>query len=114
MDPTSGASREKVMKVSEGNRSPRNKPRVLASLAEAIILQSIEDLWLDKEKSNCLNFFTGEGFHICAKLSGMDFHDKVKVLTLVKNLSDKMRVRQHGVCGRITRRRNVVEEKAVV
>jgi len=86
----------------------------MESLAEAIILQSIEDLWLDKEKTNCLNFFAGEGFHICARLSGLDFDNQVKVLTLVKNISNKLLGSRHGTHGRMIKRRNFVAEKALM
>ncbi len=55
-------------------------------LADAIILQAIEDLWVGKEREKCINFFTGEEFNICAGMAGMNFHDKVKVLNLVWNI----------------------------
>lgn|GEM_PF-1315168 len=58
----------------------------IKSLSEAIILQAIEDLWIKKEKESCINFFTGEEFNICAGMAGMNFHDKVKVLDLCRNI----------------------------
>ncbi|MGD0283888.1 MAG: hypothetical protein ABSB95_16190 [Dissulfurispiraceae bacterium] len=58
----------------------------IRKLADAIMLQAIEDLWIPKEREKCINFFTGEEFNICAGMSGMNFHDKVKVLNLVGNI----------------------------
>lgn len=52
-------------------------------LAEAILLQALEDLWLDGEKANCIAFFSGEEFHTCSKIAGMSSNDKVKILNLV-------------------------------
>ncbi len=84
------------------------------SLAEAIILQSIEDLWIENEKSRCIDFFTGEGFHTCAKMAGMDFDEQVKVLNLVKNISNKIKKAEHGSRGVRVKRGNVSEEAVLV
>ncbi len=119
MDANSDGMRNKIMKsnsdkakTTDGSSSLRKKrPGALSSLAEAIILQSIEDLWLEKEKSDCMNFFTGEGFHIYAKLSCMDFPDQVKVLTLVKNIYGKIRSNQQKKRSRTLKQRTFSEEK---
>jgi hypothetical protein len=81
-------------KSNQGNSTVRAK-----TLAEAIILQSIEDLWCENERSKCISFFTGEGFHICAKMAGMDFDEQVKVLNLVKNISNKIKNKKPASTG---------------
>jgi hypothetical protein len=52
-------------------------------LAEAIILQSIEDLWNRQQKKDCVAFFEGAGFHLCAEMSNMNTFHKKKLLKLI-------------------------------
>jgi hypothetical protein len=56
-------------------------------LAEAIMLQAIEDLWIATEKESCITFFTGKEFHICAEMAAMDFDEKVGVFDLVSSIT---------------------------
>jgi len=56
-------------------------------LAEAILLQSMEDLWVDEERSNCIDFFSGEGFRVCSEIAGMNSDDKVKILNMVGDIT---------------------------
>ena len=69
------------------------KQKALASqikgLAEAILLQLLEDLWIDKERSRCMDFFIGEGFSICSEIAGMSSDDKLKILNMVKDIIDQ-------------------------
>ena len=58
-------------------------------LAEVILLQSLEDLWIEEERSKCIDFFSGEEFHICSKIAGMSSDDKIKILNLVKAIIDQ-------------------------
>ncbi len=58
----------------------------LKGLAEGIILQSIEDLWNESYRGECIAFFTGREFGICAEMAGMDLQDQLKVLNLVKSV----------------------------
>jgi hypothetical protein len=44
----------------------------LKELAEGIILQSIEDLFDDDERSGCVALFRSKEFTICAEMAGMD------------------------------------------
>ncbi len=67
-------------------KSPRSQIR---GLAEAILLQSMEDLWIDEERSDCIDFFSGEGFRICSGIAGMSSDDEVKVLNMVGNIIDQ-------------------------
>ena len=55
----------------------------MKSLAEAIIMQSITDLWTEDERENCLKFFKGEDFSVCAEMAGMKLPDQIKLMTLV-------------------------------
>jgi hypothetical protein len=54
-------------------------------LAEAVILQSIEDLWSEDHREGCIKFFSGEDFRSCAQLAGMDISDQIKILGLLKD-----------------------------
>jgi hypothetical protein len=54
----------------------------VAYLAEAIILQSIQDLWDQEHRQSCIEFFTGEDFRTCAALAGMSTSDQIKILNM--------------------------------
>jgi hypothetical protein len=55
------------------------------SLAEAIILQSIEDLWNPVCKRGRLKFFEGDGFTFCSELAGISY---MKQLAMFRMLAD--------------------------
>ena len=55
------------------------------SLAEAIILQSIEDLWNPVCKRGSLRFFEGDGFALCSELAGISY---IKQLAMFRMLAD--------------------------
>jgi hypothetical protein len=55
----------------------------IRNLAEAIILQSVEDLWVAKQKDDCLTFFYGERFGMCAEIAGMNTYEQATMLQLV-------------------------------
>jgi len=52
-------------------------------LAEAIILQSIEDLWNRQQKKDCVAFFEGEGFHFCAGTAGINMFQRRRLIKLI-------------------------------
>ena len=58
----------------------------LKGLAEGILLQSIEDLWSENHRGECIAFFAGRDFSICAEIAGMNLADQLKVLNLVKTI----------------------------
>jgi hypothetical protein len=58
----------------------------LKGLAEGIILQSIDDLWVKRHNEDCIAFFKGAGFSDCAKMAGMTTSDQIRLLNLVKNI----------------------------
>lgn len=72
------------MKLAEMTKAKKKKGQVMAlkSLVEGIILQSFADLWITEENNDCIKFFTGEGFKICADIAGINLHDQVKLLDL--------------------------------
>lgn len=58
----------------------------LKDLAEGIIIQSLEDLWIDKEREESLDFFRGEGFSICTEAAGMDLYEQVRLFNLANSI----------------------------
>ena len=54
-------------------------------LAEAVILQSIEDLWNPVCKRGSLMFFQSDGFILCSELAGISY---VKQLVMLRMLAD--------------------------
>jgi hypothetical protein len=47
-------------------------------LAEAVLLQTIEDLWNKKQQITCFSFFTGQGFTLCADIAAIEIPDREK------------------------------------
>jgi hypothetical protein len=62
---------------------------IIKNLAEAIILQSVEDLWDAKQKGECLTFFYSESFGMCAEIAGMDKDEQATILQLVSTSSQE-------------------------
>jgi hypothetical protein len=58
-------------------------------IAEAIILQAIEDLWSAAHRKESIEFFTGEGFAICARIAGMGLYKKLKLIQAIKKAVQK-------------------------
>jgi hypothetical protein len=63
--------------------------RQAEKIAEAIILQAIEDLWSDVHRQESIEFFTGEGFAICARIAGMGLYEKLKLIQAIKKSIQK-------------------------
>lgn len=55
----------------------------IESLAEAVILQSLEDLWSSDHENESREFFSGEGFKLCAEIAGIDATKKCKLLEML-------------------------------
>jgi hypothetical protein len=66
----------------------KKKSACLKSLMERIILQSLEDLWTPGERDECINFFRGERFGICAEMAGMSLYEQAKLLNLANKIID--------------------------
>jgi hypothetical protein len=60
----------------------------LKSLAEGIIVQSMEDLWDENQREDCILFFRSEEFRTCAELAGFSLAEQVKLLDMVKEVLD--------------------------
>lgn len=61
------------------------------TLAEAIILQSMEDLWDGKERADALRFFDGEGFSACAKIAGLNFFEQLRLYNMANKMIGRKR-----------------------
>ncbi len=66
-----------------GRSLPPVRKESMKALAEAMILQSMEDFWSSAYKNESMEFFKGEGFHICAEMAGMGREDQMKVLQML-------------------------------
>ena len=53
------------------------------SLAEAIILQSIEDLWNPVCRKGSLLFFEGDGFALCSELAEISYIKQLAMLRML-------------------------------
>lgn len=60
----------------------------VTSLAEGIILQSIEDLWSSEHGRESLDFFSSGEFRSCAEMAGMSLVEQVRVLKMVREVAD--------------------------
>ena len=58
------------------------------SLAEGIILQSIEDLFSSEHINGSMDFFRGEEFRSCAEMAGMSMLEQVRVLNMIRKVTD--------------------------
>ena len=76
----------KWMSSTYNANSGKGETMGLKGLAEAIILQSIEDLWDDRLKEGCITFFKGKDFRACADAAGMNMTAQVKLLHMVKDV----------------------------
>jgi len=52
-------------------------------LAEAVILQSIEDLWSKDAREESINFFKKSGFVKYAAIASMTTEDRLKLLNII-------------------------------
>ncbi len=95
------------------NGSKRNSRIVqrksLTALAEAIILQSLEDLWSKTQKNKSLEFFTGEGFHICAEMAGMKIMDRIRLLGMLRKLDGSTFDSRHSKKVKLLMKRKINE-----
>jgi len=75
--------------------SRAKKTRVIKNLAEAIILQSLEDIWSPAYKKESRDFLSGKGFKICSEIAGLDTIRQYKVINLLGGKSNGNRIRGH-------------------
>jgi hypothetical protein len=82
------ASADKPVKAAQREQR-RSRQRKLRALAEAIILQSIEDLWSKTKRKESIAFFTGYGFSLCADMAGMKVVDRLRLFRMLRKLDCK-------------------------
>lgn len=70
----------------------------LRNLAEAIILQAIEDLWNIDHRKESIEFFKGEAFRRYLGMAGMDHREKLRLLGLINGVSKKSNVMRLPGC----------------
>lgn len=66
------------------------------SLAEAVILQSVEDLWSQSHRDESKDFFEGDGFKICAEIAGMNSIKQLKFKYLLGGNTHVRRIKSHN------------------
>ncbi len=72
---------EKIAKKPES--APNKDYSGIKTLAEAVILQAMEDLWSKTHRQKSIEFFRGDGFKHYADLAGMSAADRTKLLKMV-------------------------------
>lgn len=55
----------------------------IRALAEAVILQAIEDLYSPTTRAQSIEFFRGEGFSTYAELAGMNEVEKLRLIMML-------------------------------
>ena len=69
----------------------------MKAMAEAIILQSIEDLWDEAHRNESLEFFRGGGFDFYAGIAGLGPAEKLKLLGMFERQLEGESRGEHGV-----------------
>lgn len=54
----------------------------LNNLAEAVILQALEDMWDERYFKESISFFQGKAFHIWSNIAGLDVYKQYTILLL--------------------------------
>jgi len=64
--------------------SQKVKSRI-KSLAEAVILQAIEDLFDPSERIKSIDFFKGKNFSLCAEMAGLNAVGQIMIIRMLVN-----------------------------
>jgi hypothetical protein len=56
------------------------------ALAEAVILQAMEDLWSDTHREKSIEFFEGDGFKYFAGMAGMGAVERLRLVKMLGGL----------------------------
>jgi hypothetical protein len=72
--------------ISEGSQKVKTR---IKSLAEAVILQAIEDLFDPSERKKSINFFKSENFSLCAETAGLSAVDQIRMIRMLVNQGSK-------------------------
>ena len=70
--------------------------RKIRALAEAVILQSIEDLWSKTKRKKSIEFFMGDGFSLCADMAGMKVVERLRLLRMLRKLDPRLFDSRHS------------------
>lgn len=72
--------------ISVSGQKAKNR---IKALAEAVILQSIEDLFDPLQRGKCIDFFKGEDFRLCAEIAGLSALDQIRIIRMLVDTSLK-------------------------
>lgn len=61
----------------------------IQALGEAIILQSIEDLFNSLQRKKSIEFFKSESFSLCAEIAGLSTVDQIRLIRMLVNADFK-------------------------
>jgi hypothetical protein len=64
------------------------------NLAEAVILQSLEDLCSEKDIRESIGFFRKDGFKLYAGIAQMSMAERIKLLKLVDGILKQRRIKK--------------------
>lgn len=74
----------------------------LNNLAEAIILQALEDMWNDRYFQDSIKFFMGDGFSVWSYIAGLDVYKQYMILLLAsRRLNDSRDMNRRGDYGKL-------------
>jgi hypothetical protein len=62
----------------------------IQSLAEAVILNSMEDIFDRRRRFDSLKFFSSDDFNVFAELSGMNLRSRIELLYIVRKLNGRV------------------------
>jgi hypothetical protein len=83
----------------------------LRSLAEGIIVQSMEDMWDESLSEECTAFFRSEEFRLCAELAEMGLSEQVRILDMVKEVLECRKAKGREGVGKCNRDRKQAYRK---
>jgi len=63
----------------------------LKKLAEAMILQQMEDLWDPDYRLQSMEFISGRDFHLLMEMAEMGYEEKLNLMKLLKKISSHTR-----------------------
>ncbi|MBI5676431.1 MAG: hypothetical protein HZC48_11500 [Nitrospirae bacterium] len=91
---TKAMKRKPALNKQNNQRLQPHGLKLLLSLADAVVLQSIEDLFSPFFRGSSLKFFNGKGFELCAGTTGMNENEKAGILTVLKQSGFKINSRK--------------------
>jgi hypothetical protein len=77
--PSAGKKRRPLPSSSQKKSFTATRAFRLKTLAEAVILQAMEDLWSDTHREKSIEFFEGNGFTHFASLAGMGAVERLRL-----------------------------------